>query len=54
MPELPANLRQKCPDLPAMPVPFLDPARALWERAIIAMYGECGERHLRTVEAVGS
>lgn len=49
--ELPANLAQKCPDLPQRPEPFLDPARELWELAIIALYGECGERHIRSINA---
>lgn len=50
-PELPANLAADCPELPPLPSPFIDPARALWEEAMIALYGECAGRHARAVAA---
>lgn len=50
-PELQANLQQRCPDLPLPPDPMLDPARAVWENAMIALYGDCAGRHRAAVEA---
>lgn len=50
-PALQANLAQRCPDLPLPPDPLLDPARALWEEAMISLYGDCADRHFRTVQA---
>ncbi|MFC0684918.1 hypothetical protein, partial [Novosphingobium clariflavum] len=50
-PELQANLRQPCPPLPKPPTPLTDPERAVWENTMIAMYGDCAARHLRSVEA---
>ncbi|KQM21527.1 hypothetical protein ASE49_14045 [Novosphingobium sp. Leaf2] len=50
-PELQANLRQRCLDLPGAPVSLVDPDRGTWEEAIIATYGDCAGRHRATVEA---
>lgn len=50
-PALQANLAQRCPDLPLPPDPLLDPARALWEEALASAYGDCADRHIRTVQA---
>lgn len=50
-PRLQANLAQPCPPIPPRPVPFLDPDRLLWENRIVAQLGDCGLRHILTVEA---
>ena len=50
-PRLQANLQQKCPPPPKRPTPFVDPERLAWENRIIAQYGDCGLRHILTVEA---
>jgi len=50
-PELQANLRQPCPPIAALPDPFVDPDRAIWENALISQYGDCAGRHRATVDA---
>ena len=50
-PRLQANLAQPCPPLPPRPNPLTDPERLAWENRIIAQYGDCGLRHVLTVEA---
>lgn len=50
-PALQANLAQPCPPLPLPPDPLLDPERAMWEAATIALYGDCADRHQATVKA---
>ena len=44
MPPRPGNLVANCPDLPTVPVPFIDPARLEWEAMIVALYGECAAK----------
>ena len=51
MPQPPADLAQRCSELPKLPVPFLDPERLEYEADIIALYGECAARHYEAVEA---
>ncbi|QDH50432.1 hypothetical protein [Caulobacter phage RLK] len=48
-PALQANLKALCPPLPQPE--SLDPARLEWELKVVAQYGDCAERHRRTVEA---
>ena len=48
---LPAALRQPCPTLPPIPEPFVDPARALWEEAVVTLYGKCAGRMQGVIEA---
>ena len=43
-PPVPGNLAAKCPALPKPPVVLVDPARAEWELALIALYGECAAK----------
>jgi hypothetical protein len=45
------NLAQPCPALPSPPSPLVDPERTHWERRLIDLCGECGSRHLHTVQA---
>ncbi|WP_185928680.1 hypothetical protein [Sphingomonas sp. IC081] len=45
------QLAPALPPLPKPPVPLTDPERAVWENTMIAMYGDCAARHLRSVEA---
>ena len=47
----PADLAQKCQDLPPLPNPLIDPARLEYEAELIAMYGECAARHYKAIEA---
>lgn len=50
-PRLQANLAQPCPPIPPRPEQFTDPERLAWENRVIAQYGDCGLRHILTVEA---
>jgi hypothetical protein len=50
-PAPPANLAAPCPPLALPPTPLLDPERAVWEADMIAKYGDCGARHVNTIEA---
>ena len=51
MPPPPADLAQKCSELPKLPDPFLDPERLEYEAELVAMYGECAARHYKAIEA---
>jgi hypothetical protein len=50
-PALEANLAQPCPPLPSPPLVLVDPDRAAWENKLIALYGDCADRHFHTVAA---
>lgn len=49
--ELPASLRESCPQLP-VPQRTDGAYLFLWIRDVIALYNDCAERHDRTVEAI--
>ena len=48
---LPANLATDCEAIPALPAPFLDPERLIWEQALVALYADCKAKHRATVAA---
>lgn len=50
-PQLPASLAARCPEIPPLPAPLIDPARLQWELDALALYAECAGRHDRTVRA---
>lgn len=47
----PANLASPCEAIAELPVPFLDPARLIWEEQLVALYAECAAKHRHLVEA---
>lgn len=50
-PEPQANLEADRPPVEPRPVLLLDPARLLWETRLVAQYGDCANRHHKSVAA---
>lgn len=51
MPLPPANLAQKCDQLPPRPQPLIDPDRIQWEADVVWLYAACAARHASAIRA---